>query len=52
MINAATIATGKAKVNALKYLSKNPLLKPVLTSVTTQLIIILIPKDIINKKIG
>tara|TARA_B100000780_G_scaffold239913_1_gene181815 strand:- start:212 stop:370 length:159 start_codon:yes stop_codon:yes gene_type:complete len=52
MINAATIATGKAKVNALKYLSKNPSLKPVLTRVTTQLIIILIPKDIIIKNIG
>jgi hypothetical protein len=52
MINAATIATGKAKVNALKYLSKKPSLKPVFTRVTTQLIIILIPKDIIIKNIG
>jgi len=52
IINAATIATGKAKVNALKYLSKKPSLKPVLMRVTTQLIIILIPKDIIVKNIG
>jgi len=51
-MNAATKATGKAKVNALKYLSKNPSLKPVLTNVTTQLIIILMPKDIIIRNIG
>jgi hypothetical protein len=52
IINAAAIATGKAKVKAFKYLSKNPSLKPVLTNVTTQLMIILIPKDIIIRKIG
>ena len=50
-MNAATIATGKAKVKALNYLSKNPSLKPVLTKVTTQLIIILMPKDIMIRKI-
>ena len=52
MINAAIIATGKAKENALKYLSKNPSLKPVLTKVTTQLIIILIPKDMMIRNNG
>ena len=51
-MKAATIATGKAKVNALKYLSKNPSLKPVFTNVTTQLMIMLMPKDIIIRNIG
>jgi hypothetical protein len=38
-------------VNALKYLSKNPSSKPVLTKVTTQLIIRLMPNDIMIRKI-
>ena len=48
IVNAAIIATGKAKRKELKCLSKKPSFIPVLTAVTTPLIIMLIPRAIIN----
>tara|TARA_B110000027_G_C15818188_1_gene168668 strand:+ start:166 stop:378 length:213 start_codon:yes stop_codon:yes gene_type:complete len=48
IINAATIATGNAKVQELKYLIKKFPSTPVLTIVTTTLIIALIPNAIIS----